>query len=125
MLFLCLLSCGCAKTKSTEVLIDDLNSADQKDRLIAVRLLPQRKDGAGRIVPALIARLKDTHADIRWSAAIALGTFGDQAKDAIPALQAVLNDRDARVREAAAVALSRIDSERFPMSLKTRPSVGK
>ena len=54
------------------------------------------------------------------SAAIGLGYFGDEAKDAIPALQQMQQDRDARVREAARVALSRIDPARFPNPYKAR-----
>jgi HEAT repeat protein len=106
--------CGCGKTKSTDQLIEDLKSGQEKDRLIAVRLLQQRKGDAAKVVPALIEALKDKDNDIRLSAAIGLGYFGEQAKDAIPALQqAAQQDRDARVREAAGVALSRIDPQRF------------
>ena len=54
------------------------------------------------------------------SAAIGLGYFGEQAKEAIPALQAAQRDRDARVREAAGVALSRIDPARFPAPASKR-----
>jgi hypothetical protein len=113
-LFLCLLGSGCTREKSTDELIADLKSGTEKDRIIAVRLLPQRKgDATPRIVPAMIAVLKDEQGDVRWSAAIGLGSFGEQAKDAIPALQEARRDKDARVREAARVALSRIDPGRF------------
>jgi len=119
VLLLCLLACGgCAKEKSTAELMEDLKSGQERERLIAVRLLPQRKGDAAQIVPALIEALKDKEGDIRWSAAIGLGSFGEQAKDAIPALQAAQRDRDARVREAAGVALSRIDPNLAP---KTAP----
>ena len=115
VLLLCLLACGgCGKKKSTDELIADLKSPQERDRIIAVRLLPQRKGDAAQIVPALIEALKDKEGDIRWSAAIGLGSFGEQAKDAIPALQAAQRDRDARVREAAGVALSRIDPKPEP-----------
>src|ERR1700688_5048666 len=98
----CLLACGgCSSEKSTTQLLQDLKGPQERDRLIAVRLLPQRKGDAAQIVPALIAALKDTESDIRSSAAIGLGSFGDQARDAVPALQAAQRDRDARVREAA------------------------
>ncbi len=125
VLLLCLLTCsGCGKTKSTDELLQDLKSPQEKDRIIAVRLLPQRKGDASKVVPALIEALKDREGDIRWSAAIGLGYFGEQAKDAIPALQqAAQHDRDARVREAAGIALSRIDPHRFPTS--TAQSVRK
>src|SRR6516164_8165911 len=108
VLLLCLLACaGCGK-KSTAQLIEDLKSSQERDRLIAVRLLPQRKGEAAQVVPALIGALKDEGSDIRLSAAIGLGYFGEQARDAIPALQEALRDRDGRVREQAGVALSRI-----------------
>lgn len=98
------------KKKSTSELIVDLKSHVEKDRMIAVRSLPVRTEDAAVIVPALIEALKDKQPDIRLSAAIKLGSFGDRAKEAIPALQAALQDRDARVREAAGIAISRIDS---------------
>ncbi len=121
VLLLCLLACwGCGKNKSTDELIGDLKSTQEGDRIKAVRLLPQRKGDAAQVVPALIEALKDKDGDVRWSAAIGLGYFGEEAKDAIPALQATQNDRDARVREAAGVALSRIDPARFPTPSKAR-----
>ena len=119
-LLLCLLACGCRKEKSTDELIEDLKSSKERDRLIAVRLLQQRKGDPAQVVPALIGALKDTENDIRWSAAIGLGYFGKQARDAIPALEAAQRDRDARVREAAGVALSRIDPARFRNPAKQR-----
>ena len=96
--------------------------AKEKERLIAARLLPQRKGEAAQVVPALIEALKDKDGDVRWSAAIGLGSFGEQATDAIPALQAAQRDRDARVREQAGVALSRIDPQRFPAPSKAGPA---
>jgi HEAT repeat protein len=114
VLLLCLLACGgCAKKKTTEELIQDLKSGEEKDRIIAARTLPAGKE-ATQVVPALIAALKDRDGDVRRSAAIKLGSFGEEAKDAIPALQKAQKDRDARVREAAGKALSRIDPEHFP-----------
>ena len=112
VLLLCLLACGgCSKGKSTDELIADLKSG--KEGIIAARTLPG--DDAEKVVPALIEALKLSSSDIRRSAAIKLGGFREQAKDAIPALQkAEEHDGDARVREAAGIALSRIDPERFP-----------
>src|SRR5260370_23766169 len=78
---------GCGKQKSTNQLIADLKSSEERERIIAVRLLPQREGEATLVVPALIGALKDKEGDVRWSAAIGLGYFGEQAKDAIPALQ--------------------------------------
>ena len=116
---------GCGRTKSTDELIGDLKSAPEGDRIKAARLLPQRKGDAAKVVPALIESLQDKEGDVRWSAAIGLGYFGQQANDAIPALQAAQRDRDARVREAAGVALSRIDPARFPVTSKRPPGKGK
>ena len=126
VLLLCFLAgSGCGKKKSTEQLIADLKASQERERVIAVRLLPQRKGDATQVVPALIEALKDKEGDIRLSAAIGLGSFGEQAKDAIPALQAVQRDRDARIREAAGKALSRIDPVKFPVPSKPRPAPGK
>jgi hypothetical protein len=119
VLLLCLPACGCGKTKSTDELLANLKSPQAKDRIIAVRLLQQRKGDAAKVVPALVEALKDNEGDIRLSAAIGLGYFGEQAKDAIRALQqAAQHDRDVRVRKQATVALSRIDPARFPGSPK-------
>ena len=111
-----LLMCGgCAKsTKSTDELIADLHSDQERDRIVAVRLLPEQKMDAAKIVPVMIECLKDQQGDIRLSAAIGLGSFGEEAKSAIPGLRAAEKDRDARVRRAAGVALTRIDPNLKP-----------
>ena len=120
LILLALVGSGCSREKSTAELIADLKSSEEKDRLIAVRLLPQRKGDADQVIPALGEALKDKESDIRLSAAIGLGYFGEQAKETIPALQTAQKDRDARVREAAGVALSRIDPVRFPVPAKSK-----
>jgi HEAT repeat protein len=126
VVLLCLLACGgCGKTKSTDQLIEDLKSGQDKDRLIAVRLLQQRKGDAAKVVPAMIEALKDKENDVRLSAVIGLGYFGEEAKDAVPALQAAQHDHDRRVREQAGIALSRIDPAKFPAPTKSRPEQGK
>lgn len=110
LILLCVLATvGCRRAKSTNELIADLKSPEEKDRIIAVRLLPQRKGDASKVVPALTEALKDKDGDIRQSAAIGLGYFGDEAKSATAALQAAQRDHDPRVREAAGKALQRID----------------
>jgi HEAT repeat protein len=124
-LLLCLLASGGCGHKSTDDLIAELKSPEDRDRLIAVRLLQQRKGEPAKVVPALIGALRDRETDVRLSAAIGLGYFGEQARDAIPALQAVQRDRDARLREAAGVALSRIDPRRFAPPSRKRSGGGK
>ena len=124
VLLLCLLACcGCGQ-KSTDQLIQDLKAPHEREQIIAVRLLPQRKSDATKIIPALIEALKDKSDGVRCSAAIGLGYFGEQAKDAIPALQIARRDSDVKVREAAGVALSRIDPK-FSNPTQSRPAPGK
>jgi HEAT repeat protein len=118
VLLLGLLACGGCGQKSTDELIQDLTSPQERERIIAARLLQHRQEDAVKVVPALIKALQGKQgADVRWSAAIGLGYYGEEAKEAIPALQAALHDHDARVREAAGVALWRIDPSKF-----SRPS---
>ena len=107
------------REKSTTDLLADLKSTNEKDRVTAVRLLPQRKSDTAKVMPGLVEALKDHEGDIRRSAAIGLGYLGDQAREAIPALQGALKDRDARVREAASAALNRIDPVKFTMARKS------
>jgi vesicle coat complex subunit len=122
VVLLCLLACGgCGREKTTDELLGDLKSGEEKDRIVAVRTLPKRTGDAAQVVPALIEALKDRDADVRHSAALGLGSFGEQARDAIHALQAAQRDPDARVREAAGTALSRIDP-RFAKPSKAPPS---
>ena len=118
-----LLACGgCGKTKTTDELLADLKSRQARDRIIAVRLLPERKADAEKVVPAMIESLKDRDDDVRLSAAVGLGGFGEQAKAAIPGLQAAGKDSDARVRRAAGVALSRIDPSLAPPTDPAQPA---
>jgi HEAT repeat protein len=105
-----LLACsGCGK--STDSLITDLKSDKVGDRVAAARLLQHRQGDATKIVPALMAALEDKVDDVRWSAAIGLGYYGDKAKEAIPALEKLQSDSDARIREAARVAVKRINGQ--------------
>lgn len=116
-----LLSGGCRRGKSTDELIADLKSNQERDRIIAVRLLPSRKNDAAKIVPVMTECLKDQQGDVRLSAAIGLGTFGEEARSAVSELQAATKDRDARVRRQAGVALSRIDPALTPKTDLMKP----
>jgi HEAT repeats len=123
VLLLCLLACGgigllvyglSGKTKSTDELISDLKTGNEKERLNAVRTVSPGDGDAAKVIPALIDALRDGDSDVRRSAAIRLGYYGqrgfEQAKDAIPVLQQRQHDGDARVREAATKALERIET---------------
>jgi HEAT repeat protein len=120
VLLLCSLACvGCSGQKSTDELIADLKSGKEGEGVTAARTLPNGKNDAAKVVPALIEALNHNGNDIRRSAALKLGVFRELAKDAIPALQkAQHDDTDPRVREAAGIALSRIDPKRFPYTPK-------
>jgi HEAT repeat protein len=126
VLLLCLLVCsGCAKQKTNEELMADLKAGNDRDRIIAVRTLPLREGKAQQMVPALMAALKDKDGDVRRSAALGLGSFGEEAKEAIPALQALQHDHDPRIRESARVALTRIDSGKFSSASQGQPGKSK
>jgi HEAT repeat protein len=126
VLAVCALVCaGCGSEKSTTELLKDLKGGEERDRVIAVRSVTTQEGEADRVVPALVEALKDKEPDVRWSAAIKLGTFGDRAREALPALEAVLNDHDARVREAAGKAMSRIDPAKYPTPPKGSASKRK
>jgi HEAT repeat protein len=121
-----LVCAGCGtKEKPTTELLTDLKGAEERDRVIAVRTLTGRTEDAAQVVPALIEALKDPQPDVRLSAAIGLGGYGDRAKDAIPALQTAVGDRDARVSREAGKALTLIDPVRFPTPPKAQKPNGK
>ena len=111
---------GCGKTKSTDELIGDLNStgsrADHIGSYPASGKGRSDKDraGADRRSQGQGGRCRNR------GAALKLGSFGEQAKDAIPALQTAPRNRDARVRESAGIALSHIDPAQFPLVAKLR-----
>ena len=53
-LLLCLLACSGCGQKSTDQLIQDVKAPQERDQIIAVRLLPERKGDAAKVSPALI-----------------------------------------------------------------------
>ena len=101
---------GFAQERSDEIRkhIEDLKSSDYQIHSRATDALRQIGKEA---VPALIAALKDEDADVRRSAATALGKIGAEAKEAIPSLTDALKDEDADVRNNAAEALSKIGAK--------------
>jgi HEAT repeat protein len=62
-------------------------------------------------LPQLVPLLKDSDANVRSSAAYALGSMGAEAKTALPQLVPLLKDSDANVRSNAASALGSIGAE--------------
>jgi HEAT repeat protein len=66
-------------------------------------------------VPALIQALQDPNEDVCMNAARALGSIGEDAKDAVPALIQVLQDPNEWVCKGVAKALGSIGT---PEALK-------
>jgi HEAT repeat protein len=62
----------------------------------------------GRTVRQWIPVLKDAKSEARCNAAVALGEFGPNAKEAVIPLAEALKDKDERVRLLAATALGKV-----------------
>jgi len=65
------------------------------------------------VVPGLTNCLRSSNDTIRFSAALALGKFREDACSAVPALLSATNDASSAVRGAALDALSKIDPKTF------------
>lgn len=65
----------------------------------------------GEVVPPIIEALDDEEVAIREEAAIILGSFGPNSKDAVDELVELLDDEQSSVRLAAVKALGRIGPE--------------
>jgi HEAT repeat protein len=59
-------------------------------------------------VPAMIADLKHSDPDVRYTAVSTLGKYGPAAQSAVPALVKVLKDPDRNVRIGVTYALAKI-----------------
>ena len=64
-----------------------------------------------RIRPALTVCSADPNAEVRLTAAEALGNLGEHAAPAVPALMECLKDADSDVRRVASEALARSRGE--------------
>ena len=61
-----------------------------------------------KTVPFLINSIKDEHFNVRYYTTLALGSYGEKAKEVVPALITALEDRDWRVHVIAAESLGKI-----------------
>jgi HEAT repeat protein len=101
---------GCGAPSTTEW-IRQTKDADVVKRRQAIRELGLRLTDGDQIVPALTDSLGDENGFVRHDAALVLGKFGPEARDALPALTAALKDKEPRVRTAAETALKKIDPQ--------------
>lgn len=89
-----------------------LQSPDVKLRKNAVVKLGNVGSTDPAVFPALIRALKDTDADVRCEAILALMKFGPSAKEVIPDLTAIYrHDPNTKVRTYAARALAKLQGD--------------
>ncbi len=86
-------------------LVAALTDEDAIVREWAIEGLVRRKSGVVA-VPALLERLRDGRADVRWYAARALGKLGVSTSEVANGLEAALADADEYVRSYAAWAIA-------------------
>ncbi len=101
-----------AKAAGPEI-VQAATTGDVEPRIIAMRTLVILELDSAIAVPALIDSLDD---DLRLAktAAVALGSYGSDAKAAVPALRVALLSTDQELRLAAAEALFLIESPKKP-----------
>jgi HEAT repeat protein len=68
----------------------------------------------GDTLNALLKSLKNSNADVRWSAAVALESFVTEAESAIPILTQALSDMNVNIQVAATRTLGRIGAAAIP-----------
>jgi HEAT repeat protein len=90
------------------LLIDSAADSDAAVRAVAATYLGIIHEGGADAVFALTDLLRDDAPDVRRAAAIALGSFGNEAQPAIPALRRAAGDRDEDVAREAGVTLVKL-----------------
>jgi len=100
-------------------LMDALDDPDPIVREWAVDAL-SRRPGREAVAEALLGRLRDDRADVRWYAARSLGKVKVATEKVAQALTAALGDQDEYVRSYAAWALGRLQLESAAEALETR-----
>jgi HEAT repeat protein len=107
---LAVLAIGGATEAEERAAVRFLLLASQKCRISVLLGQPEYLvKNAARLLPHLIALLKDKEAPVRTLAAIGLGQIGPKAKSAVPALLEALKDTEPAVVAQAAQTLIRID----------------
>jgi HEAT repeat protein len=94
----------------TSGLLADLSSPNAKTRREAARALGDLPDlPSETVMIALTEAAKDSDAEVRAQAIVALGRAGAAANSYVPAVEESLRDPDAAVRISAALAIWKID----------------
>lgn len=98
-------------------LVQQLESANNGDRWVAVQSLGETRDPA--VAEYLLPRLKDVDIFVRMATARVLGDLG--SPKAVAALIDALGDQDSSVREAAYVSLTAITKKSLPFDAHQEP----
>lgn len=98
-------------------LVQQLESANNGDRWVAVQSLGETRDPA--VAEYLLPRLKDVDIFVRMATARVLGDLG--SPKAVGALIDALGDQDSSVREAAYVSLTAITKKSLPFDAHQEP----
>jgi HEAT repeat protein len=108
-----LTGCGPAQpTMAGAKWAEALHNPDVKVRRQAAFTLGNIGPSHPAVLPALIGALKDTDAEVRCAAILALLKYGPGAREAVPVLTECRHkDRDAKVRAYAARALDALEHE--------------
>ncbi len=102
---------------TTDAITEDflllLNDDNAIVRFHAARAIHHHPNFPDKVVPVLVARLKDESNLVRRYSVRALGAYGPAAREALPQLQEIAADRelDPRIISAAANAIQLIESE--------------
>jgi 5-methylcytosine-specific restriction endonuclease McrA len=101
------------------ILIDGITDDDPIVREWAIEATVSRKSGV-LATPALLGRLQDPRADVRWYAVRALGKLGVQSQEIGDTLERALSDTDEYVRAYAAWAIAALGFEERVAALRKR-----
>jgi HEAT repeat protein len=94
------------------LLVDRMKDPDQGVRAVSATYLGIIHEGAADAVPALIAGLDDTDAEVRRASAAALGSFAPElAARALPALRKASSDRNEDVAHEAGRAIVKLQQK--------------
>jgi HEAT repeat protein len=83
---------------------------DGQVRAAAVLTLGRIRAPHSEVIAQIIARLKDTEAEVRYNSSIILASWGRDARSALPALHVCVGDAVEQVSKCAQAAIEKIES---------------